>query len=94
MSNVIDLASRLPHMEGQAVCLNCAHKWVSVSPIGVCHLECPECGTMKGVYNNLCEPEEGTAVWTCKCECYHFILREDRIMCAHCGEVQSFPNII
>jgi len=30
-----------PHLDGQAICLACKHKWVTVAPVGVIWLECP-----------------------------------------------------
>lgn len=67
---------------GDAVCLVCGHKWVAVVPAGVADLECPECGTFRGVFNGLCAPDY---VWECNCGCQHFYLHASGAMCAKCG---------
>lgn len=89
MGKVIDLSERQPHMQGLAVCLACKHEWQGVSPIGVCDLECPECGLMKGVYYSNCLPDD-KPIWTCNCGCHHFVLLESYFMCVHCGLGQVF----
>lgn len=87
-AEVIDIRSRLPHMEGKCICLNCKKEWQGVAEIGVIDtLECPECGLFKGVFNAVAAPE---MCWTCPCGCYHFFGSKDGMMCALCGLTQVF----
>lgn len=65
MSNVIDILSRKPHLAGAALCLGCKHTWEAVEPVGTVSLECPECGTDRGVMAGLAFPKDGAMVWTC-----------------------------
>lgn len=77
-----------PHIQGPAVCLACKHEWRSVSPVGVSKLECPACGTERGVYATPIE-QEGSH-WTCKCGNHYFAISRGGIYCPCCGAEQVF----
>lgn len=87
MSNVINIEQNLPHMTGEAVCIECKHEWVAVAPIGTHELECGECGTIKGVWKHMAAP---ATCWECKCGNQHFWIDPDGAMCAKCGTRQDF----
>jgi hypothetical protein len=92
--NVTQFRSReqeTPHLSGQARCVACDHEWVAVAPVGSTWLQCPECGTNKGLLRFHCEPAEGGEMWTCGCGCDVFYITREDIRCFHCGGVQAFP---
>jgi len=86
------------HLSGQARCLDCRTEWEAVAPVGTCYLECPQCGTKKGVMRNPVggAPEAEEAEWTCNCGCDVFKLISHRtgtfkaIRCLRCGLPQTF----
>lgn len=81
-----------PHLSGPAQCLECKHTWVAVSPVGTQRLECPACGTHKGVWRGTFDPEPGQHVWTCACGNDLFLIQPHRVMCAACGTTgHPFP---
>lgn len=94
MENVVSLAKfreeRTRHLEGEAKCLDCKKTWEAAAPIGVYRLECPDCGTMRGVWNNTVGSSAGTTVFTCmECGNQAWELREDLVaLCLCCGNSQ------
>jgi len=80
---VTDICTRQPHMSGTGYCLNCYHTWEAIAEIGVCALECPKCGTCKGVWRGIMLPEG--PLWECKCGCMHFFISGYYAHCCHCG---------
>lgn len=78
-----------PHLAGEAVCLGCRRRWVSVAPVGVWQLECPECGTMKGIFTQPVGASEGDQVFVCDCgsEALTAYFRSGRFYfrCMSCG---------
>ena len=90
MAEVVDLASIREakkidgYMVGEARCLSCGHKWVSVAPIGVLWLECPECHCMKGRYVH--PNERDVPHWKCNCGNDLFYVTPDGYYCPNCGE--------
>lgn len=80
-----------PHIRGQALCMNCRRSWEAVAPVGATQVECPTCGTMKGVFVNpvLFKDEP---FWECNCGNEFFVIHKDRLVCAHCGTQQRFPD--
>lgn len=86
MSNVVNLSEHRPHLSGAAKCLSCGKEWVAIAEIGSVELECPECGTWKGVFVGLTAPE---TVWECQCGNQHFYIRQDGCMCSRCGIMQE-----
>lgn len=93
MSNIVNLQEHKeassPHMSGEAVCFNCKHQWQAVAPVGVLELECPSCGTLRGVWNHTVWPSE-QEVWMCNCGAYHFALTKQAAHCLACGCTQVF----
>lgn len=88
--SVVDLQAarelRQPHCQGPAVCLTCAHEWVSVRPAGIVNIECPQCRTMRGVPKGLCENDD---YWVCGCGCHLFEITSGGVpACVSCGERQ------
>ena len=88
---ITSIESKRPHLAGEAICLQCRHKWTAVCPVGVAEMECPECGLFRGVYVYNCVPEQ--EVWSCKCGNYHFAITQKNIVCVYCGISQTFPEI-
>ena len=74
-------------MSGPAVCMNCRHRWIAVSPVGEVELECPACQTHRGV-------REGKIVrpgmhWFCHCGNDLFHATPDGLYCPSCGDDQE-----
>jgi hypothetical protein len=77
MSDPIDLskkrqereAAQQPHCSGVALCLECKHEWAAVWPdMYPVALECPECGTFKGVPAGVsCAPPEADVLECHRC---------------------------
>lgn len=88
MSSVIDFAAKKQeksaHLAGPAMCLGCKHTWAAVAPIGTTRLECPDCGTHKGVFRGTMEPEN-SEIWVCVCGNDVFIVQQHQILCPTCG---------
>ena len=90
-ATVIDLQeqreARQPHVGGPAKCLACGHNWLSVSPLPITYgLECPECGTHRGVYDYPLDEPRGTIVLTCiYCGDTAWIITPDHARCIKCG---------
>lgn len=80
------LIERGSHLSGEAFCSHCKHEWVAVVPVGTVELECPKCGTNKGLLKHGCEPEEA---WTCGCGCHMFMISRNGVICWNCGEYQK-----
>lgn len=104
MTNVVELKlpePRDPHYTGVATCLACKYSWTGVAPIGVYEMECPSCGTLRGVWAQPPGVSPGTKVFTCKvagCGCQHMIVarRHDglwEIDCARCGYEHSLDTV-
>jgi hypothetical protein len=55
------------HLSGEAKCLGCGEEWVAVAPIGVWQLECPKCGTMKGIFKLFVGADDDDLAYTCDC---------------------------
>jgi hypothetical protein len=59
-----------PHLSGEAVCIGCKHQWVAVAPLGTWQLECPSCGSMKGIFRLPVGAERGKDLeFACTCGC-------------------------
>lgn len=87
MGDVTPIEANLPHISCQAKCLNCGYHWLGVAPCGVVELECPQCNSMRGVWNNLIVPE---SVWECSCGSEHFFVSPHAAVCAACGLEQDY----
>lgn len=81
-----------PHVSGEAVCTACKHRWVAVAPAGTIELECPNCGTRRGLFVNPVWPPADHLVWVCPCGGNLFLIREPErgFMCRECGTTQHF----
>lgn len=91
MSNVVELKKKKePHGAGEAFCLQCGHEWVAVAPIGVVHLNCPNCGTCKGLYRFPFAPNEGEVERVCNCGNKYFCFTLKGHMCPNCGTYQTY----
>ncbi len=90
-NNVIDLLTRRTHLRGDAKCLGCEHEWEAVAPVGAVGLECPKCGTDRGVMAGLCFPKEGKSVWTCNNDGNQYFVRVagEGWLCIVCGALQT-----
>lgn len=75
-----------PHLRGQCECGSCGHEWEAVVPVGVVHIECPECLRLWGALVNAVEP--GVA-WACDCGERLFWLTPEGALCRRCGVVCS-----
>lgn len=75
-----------PHLSGEALCDACGHHWAAVAPVGVVHLECPNCRRMWGVLKNAVEPEES---WRCNCGEHLFFITPKGCLCRRCGTIQD-----
>ena len=87
-NNIIYLNEYMPHLEGQALCIGCRHRWRAITPVGTIELECPKCLTLKG--RHYFEALKDGDHWTCKCGCYHFARTREQIYCANCGTVHNW----
>jgi len=87
MGDVVDLDSQRPHLQGQARCGGCQHKWQAVVPVGtVTHLECPACHRTLGVMTqHVLRGDDDSWHWVCKCGCDMFHIHEQGTYCASCG---------
>jgi len=87
-----------PHKTGQVKCGACKHEWVAVVPADAPEcFECPNCGTMRGMWNYGFDIEAGDASFRCK-NCQHdgFILAvkpsgHEYIVCKSCGTIDRPP---
>jgi hypothetical protein len=89
MGEVVNLLDHKPHNSGTCLCIHCKHEWIGITPVGVWEgLECPQCGTMKGVLKLAVEPE---SLWVCGCGCHLFTLSgiSGKLICWKCGERQE-----
>ena len=73
---------------GPAICMNCRHEWVAVAPQTAKELECPNCGTMKGIYKFPFVPEG--EIWNCSCSNDLFYVTREGYFCPNCGKIQTF----
>ena len=75
---------------GDAFCLQCGHHWIAVAPTGTTALECPNCKTMKGLWQFEFYPPPGQLVRQCNCSNQLFYLTPEGHMCANCGIYQQY----
>ena len=92
--NVVSLAANRQHLSGLAHCTACKHEWVAVAPVGTVWLECPSCGTERGLMKSPVEPNDGEMEFRCNCGCRIFGIRSNEtgdvwIFCVSCGTVQD-----
>ena len=92
MTNVVNLfpAKEDPHLTGTAICTACRHEWQTVAPVGVVELECPSCGSMRGLLKHPCGAGEGDRLWRCNCGSELFYIVNDEVRCRECGLAQRW----
>lgn len=84
MGELILLDNQRPHLAGTGYCIQCKHEWAAVAPVGTTCLECPSCGSFKGIMKGLTEPEG--LVFACNCGNNLFFLTPNNYpMCCNCG---------
>lgn len=74
--------------EGAVRCMNCSHEWQAAAPIGTLPLECPSCGSMKGLWKHFYSRgfgDEDRPPFTCRCGCELFSITPRGIYCPNCG---------
>lgn len=80
----------VPSLAGKALCLTCKHTWTAVAPVGTDWLECPSCGSGKGIFAKPVIYGDGNLPhWTCICGCIYFMITADAVYCPNCGRVHS-----
>lgn len=96
-SNVVDLASwkeeNSPHISGECQCLECKHRWVAVSPVGVTEFECPACGLFKGVSSHVVVPANREILCCIACGNHYYLITRTGYMCSRCGVERGFEEI-
>ena len=82
-----------PHLEGEAQCIACQHRWAATAPVGTWQLECPSCGLMKGMFRYPIDADEGDLSFSCICGCEaliaYFRNGKFRLQCMNCGTHQK-----
>lgn len=79
-------------VSGSAKCLACEHKWTAALEMSLnmpTEIECPSCGTMRGVFENGFYPTSGS-VRVCNCGNDLFRLTPKGHICARCGTYQTY----
>lgn len=91
MSGVVQ--GRFRRYSGKAHCLTCKHEWQAQSdePAG---LECPNCKSLRGLFQMLFEPPAGTMIFVCACECEHFTITARGMYCIGCACVYPHTQIM
>ena len=88
---IVPLKREEPHLSGEAVCTGCGHEWVAVAPVGMTQLECPECGSSKGLFKHPFGPAEGELSYECSCGSDLFFIKKTKhqasgaVYCRGCG---------
>lgn len=82
-----------PYLAGEALCVQCRHKWAAVAPTGVWQLECPSCGSMHGIWRNPLGGDVGDDYFVCNCGCEAMCAyKRDglfHLKCMKCGTEQT-----
>lgn len=74
-------------LEGEAQCLACGEHWVGSTPIGTTWIECPKCGSERGVFRY--PIEYMTKHWFCTCGGSLFYITPKGCYCPACGLYQK-----
>jgi DNA-directed RNA polymerase subunit RPC12/RpoP len=99
---VVDFAQKKlessPHKTGEVKCVACKHTWIAVVPADAADgFECPNCNTMRGMWNYGFDIEAGDASFRCmNCEYDGFIIAvkpsgHNYIVCKSCGTIDRPP---
>lgn len=94
-----------PHLCGEAFCLSCAKTWTAVTPTGspvnvpdeeALGLECPACGSEKGVLRRFVMYED-VKIWHCQ-QCrgvlWSLILAKGDVPCVSCACCGNLVNAL
>lgn len=86
MSNVVDISSQRPHLNGPAICTECRHEWqaVGIAERDAELMECPSCRKYFGVFRG---PQVPSTMFRCTCGSNLFYLVPDGHQCRSCGVV-------
>ncbi len=80
-------------LSGYGICVGCRHEWAGAWPTGTWQLECPSCGSMKGIGKHPVGPDESDAGFRCSCGCEAMTAYKRRgrlfLRCMHCGTDQT-----
>jgi hypothetical protein len=95
--SVVSLAAareeRQPHLMGECLCIGCRHEWAGVAPVGVWLMECPSCGSMKGIWRNPIGASPGDSFFSCVCGCEALTAYQREglfhLKCMSCGTEQT-----
>lgn len=74
--------------EGRARCIACQHEWVAVARVGEVWLQCPNCETVKGLFQFSCSVPDGGVIWKCLCGSEAMFISPANIRCCSCGKPQ------
>lgn len=78
-----------PTIAGQAVCICCKYEWLAAADVGTYQLDCPSCGSSKGIFKH---PVQRSGMeWSCGCGNDLFRISKGGIYCPNCGAWQVFP---
>lgn len=79
--------------EGAALCIGCRHEWEAAAPTGTWQLECPSCGSMKGIFRHPIGASPGDVAFSCNCGCEALTayMRAGKfwLRCMSCGTDQT-----
>lgn len=93
MTKVIKVRfGKLPKYSGTARCLACKHEWEAESD-DYSWLDCPKCGTMRGMWDKLWTLPQDTQLWVCGCDCDQFMITNIGMFCVGCGCVASHAAV-
>jgi len=97
MSNVLTFNKKEDelHASGQARCIDCKYEWIAVlaTPYSG-SLECPECKSCRGGLKYPMAPNENVYAWRCNCDCDHFWVVANGVLCVGCGAVTTFETLL
>ena len=85
MGEVVNIEDYRPKswLSGPMLCTGCRHEWIGACPMGMKdELECPECGSAKGVLKHAVVPE---VYWICPCGGELFYFTPEGVYCRECG---------
>ena len=90
MNNIIPVLFN-KHNAGPAKCLQCGAEWDAIAPKDTVSLECPECGTLKGVWKGFFDTPEPSFV--CDCGNDLFFVGKQGIKCCKCGTDTNYSDL-
>jgi hypothetical protein len=77
-------------MDGPVLCTACGHGWEARAPTGTYMLECPSCGTHRGIWRAVCAAPDGKPWWRClRCDSPFFYVTPAELRCAGCNAPQQ-----